>query len=475
MTPLIARRRAIADEQLVARLRAGDEAAFTEIHDRYRRQLVAYARRFIRDDAEDVVQDVFAAAYRALRADDREIVLRPWLYRLTRNRCIDNVRRAHHADVALADDDHHHDVHADPFAMLTRKEKLRSLVIDIAGLPERQRTALLAREMEDASYDTIATELGITPVAARILVMRARDNLVKSEEIRTADCTEVREALAAAHDRGTRPTELARRHVLGCEACAEYKRGLKRVRVGVKALAPPLGLGPLAVLGGVLGSTGAKTAVVVAVVAGVAATGGVTVLATDTREAGDPAPFALKGLGSANGVGRGDPIPRNTALVTARVRLAANRPRGERRTVTLDCPAGMKLTGMQAPEQKPVEGLRAYGLDGSAIIGHSTRGRLFFSSRPLARDHTMTVGISCRRPGRLGSIAMNPRFAQPGEKQERVCARSAYLMVHPGRLFTGTVFEDQPVAVLRASGSGRWVYVIADNRARGWLKTTALC
>ena len=92
MAPLIALRRDVADEQLVALLRAGDDAAFAAIHDRYRRRLLAYARRFLggsREDAEDVVQDVFTAAHRALLADEREITLRPWLYRMTRNRCID--------------------------------------------------------------------------------------------------------------------------------------------------------------------------------------------------------------------------------------------------------------------------------------------------------------------------------------------------------------------------------------------------
>src|SRR5918999_5069247 len=139
MAPLIARRRAVADEQLVARLRAGDEAAFTEIHDRYRRPLLAYARRVLAgasgQDPEDVVQDVFTAAHRALLADERPVALRPWLYRLTRNRCIDVVRRVHHRDVELTDNDHA-DAHADPFAKVMRRETLHALVVDIAGLPE---------------------------------------------------------------------------------------------------------------------------------------------------------------------------------------------------------------------------------------------------------------------------------------------------------------------------------------------------
>ena len=172
----------------MALLRAGDDAAFAEIHDRYRRRLLAYARRFLGgsgDDAEDVVQDVFTAAHRALLADDRDIAVRPWLYRLTRNRCIDIVRRVHHGDVELTENDHHA-AHDDPFSRVMRREQLHALVVDIAGLSERQRIALLARELEGGSYETIATELGIAAAAARKLVMRARDNLVKAEQARGA-------------------------------------------------------------------------------------------------------------------------------------------------------------------------------------------------------------------------------------------------------------------------------------------------
>ncbi len=49
------------------------------------------------EDAEDVLQEVFAAAYRAICADDREINARPWLYRIARNRCLNHLRAPRHA------------------------------------------------------------------------------------------------------------------------------------------------------------------------------------------------------------------------------------------------------------------------------------------------------------------------------------------------------------------------------------------
>ncbi len=84
-----------SDEQLVASFRGGSEEAFRAIHDRYRVRLLAYSRQMLggsRQDAEDVLQDVFVRAYRALRAHDRPVSLRAWLYRIAHNRCIDQLR-----------------------------------------------------------------------------------------------------------------------------------------------------------------------------------------------------------------------------------------------------------------------------------------------------------------------------------------------------------------------------------------------
>ncbi|HEY2653115.1 MAG TPA: sigma-70 family RNA polymerase sigma factor, partial [Solirubrobacteraceae bacterium] len=84
-----------SDEQLVALFRAGHEEAFRVIHDRYHKRLFAYARQMLpaRQDAEDALQDVFVRAYSGLRATDRDLALRAWLFRVAHNRCIDELRR----------------------------------------------------------------------------------------------------------------------------------------------------------------------------------------------------------------------------------------------------------------------------------------------------------------------------------------------------------------------------------------------
>ena len=88
-----------SDEQLVALFRAGSDDAFGVLHDRYRQRLFAYVRQMLsghsRQDAEDVLQDVFVRAFGALRGDSRAINVRAWLYRVAHNRCIDHLRRPH--------------------------------------------------------------------------------------------------------------------------------------------------------------------------------------------------------------------------------------------------------------------------------------------------------------------------------------------------------------------------------------------
>src|SRR5918997_958380 len=78
-----------------------------ELARRHRKPLIRYARSLLRrseHDAEDVVQDVLIRAHAAMRAGDGPEELRPWLYRLTRNRAIDEVRRARWGDEALGDE-----------------------------------------------------------------------------------------------------------------------------------------------------------------------------------------------------------------------------------------------------------------------------------------------------------------------------------------------------------------------------------
>src|SRR5687768_16407445 len=183
MKPLAALRlRGCSDEQLVARFRAGDDAAYALISDRYRDRLRRYAANMLRtrsaDVAEDVVQDVFLRAFSALRANDREMLLRPWLYRAAHNRCIDELRRPANAELA----DAHLGADASAADEASRRMVLADLVSDIDSLPDQQRSALIIRELEGLGYEEIAGAPGVTVPAVKSLLVRARMGLAEAAE-----------------------------------------------------------------------------------------------------------------------------------------------------------------------------------------------------------------------------------------------------------------------------------------------------
>src|SRR3954462_15572302 len=87
--------RAASDEKLIALTRRGRDDAFETLVERYRPRLLGFCQHMLcsREGAEDVLQEVYVAALRAMRADDRPIQARPWLYKIARNRRINHMRR----------------------------------------------------------------------------------------------------------------------------------------------------------------------------------------------------------------------------------------------------------------------------------------------------------------------------------------------------------------------------------------------
>jgi RNA polymerase sigma factor (sigma-70 family) len=180
LTPLPLPLATLSDEELVARFRRGDDAPFDEIHRRYHGALLAFARRMLNAsgrDAEDVVQDALFRAYRALRATDRPMTLRPWLYMIVRNRALDELRAPQRA--GSFDDEFALNAvpTADAAQCVELRDEMRQLVAEIARLPERQRLALVMREFDGRSHVETADRLHTTVPATKSLIIRARSNL----------------------------------------------------------------------------------------------------------------------------------------------------------------------------------------------------------------------------------------------------------------------------------------------------------
>lgn len=156
-------------------VRAGSDAAFEAIVARYRRALLRYCSRILPEDrAEDVVQQTFVKAYDAMGAGAAELALRPWLYRIAHNTALNALR-----DRGLRHEALHENIDGveQPDQALERAQGLRAVLAAVQALPERQRDAMVLRELEGRSYDEIALVLGVTGGAVRQLLNRARHSV----------------------------------------------------------------------------------------------------------------------------------------------------------------------------------------------------------------------------------------------------------------------------------------------------------
>ena len=481
------------DSELARRVSSGDGAAFATLDARHRSALQRYAGTLLRrseHDAEDVVQDVLIRAHQALRAGDVPDELRPWLYRLTRNRAIDEVRRKRWGDESL-DSDHAFtsDAREDPDTMLRRKEAVRRLIEDLADLPVRQREALLARELDDQSPEQVAAQLGISVMAAHKLTRRARENLIKTRDARDAACPEIRGTLLDAHERGARPSEYAVRHVKGCVGCRAYQRDIRSLSKRLQALNPTFGLPILAGLVKLAGGGGAKTAAGAAAAIALAATGGIVVLDSGVHSPGDPAPFQLLGIRDSNGrkVTRGTPIPEGLTVVTARIRLPAGPstiPKNRREPypgLTLTCPKAMRYAGLQFPNRELPTGVRINPAH-NAVIGYSNSVRYRIAHLGLAQPEAFSFGINCRRLNAYGYMwPVTLEFKRALTRGERllgrVCPRSSGASVRDARGEVRGAFLQPatPVAIQARSSSGALTRVVSANGDQGWVQTLKLC
>jgi RNA polymerase sigma factor (sigma-70 family) len=163
------------DDRLIDLTRAGNARAFEAIVHRYRGPLLKYCARIVPPErAEDAVQQTFLSAYNAISAGDRELNLRPWLYRIAHNSALNLLRQNGWNHEQL---DENFDGVLRPDQAVEARERLASLVASVKGLPERQRDAIVLRELEGRSYEEIAGALGVTDGAVRQLLNRARTTL----------------------------------------------------------------------------------------------------------------------------------------------------------------------------------------------------------------------------------------------------------------------------------------------------------
>ncbi len=169
-----------SDEALALRVRAhGDTEAFALLVTRYRGRVVALARRLLdtaRDEAEDVAQEAFVAAYDKRASFRPGASFRPWLYRIAVNRCLDRQRAQARrpAFVPLDTASEPAEEGAGPLATLLTDERERRLNQAVAALPTHYRIVFLLRHLDDLTYEEIAQATGQPLGTVKTHLFRAR-------------------------------------------------------------------------------------------------------------------------------------------------------------------------------------------------------------------------------------------------------------------------------------------------------------
>jgi RNA polymerase sigma factor (sigma-70 family) len=289
------------DDRLIAMMRDGHERAFEVLFERYNTRLLAFCQHMLasREDAEDVLQEVFVAAHNAILADQRDLNVRPWLYRIARNRCLNHLRKpAPEGQDTM--DVHPHENGATTAERVQNREEFRQLIADVRTLPETQRTALLLREVDAMSYEEIAQATATTVPSVKSLLVRARITLAETSQSRLLTCGEVQLELAEAAEGLRKVSGPVRQHVRSCEGCADFRSQLRSDSRALAALVP---VGPLvalkelfgAKLGAILGGGSGGGA---GAGAGGAAAGGVA-----ASEAAAGAAIGGAAAGGAGGIG----------------------------------------------------------------------------------------------------------------------------------------------------------------------------
>jgi RNA polymerase sigma-70 factor, ECF subfamily len=179
-----------SDQQLVERVQAGDKAAFDLLVRKYQHRVLKLVSRFVSDaaEAEDVAQEAFLKAYRALASFRGDSAFYTWLYRIAintaKNALVSNRRRPVDFDLDLQDPEQY-DRHArlkegDTPEGVLLTEEIRSVVERaMEQLPEDLRTAIVLRELEGLSYEEIAEAMDCPVGTVRSRIFRAREAIDK--------------------------------------------------------------------------------------------------------------------------------------------------------------------------------------------------------------------------------------------------------------------------------------------------------
>jgi RNA polymerase sigma factor (sigma-70 family) len=392
------------DDRLVEQIRLGNEAAFEVAFERHGAGILAFCRHMLgsREEAEDVVQHTFAAAFNDLQRDGgRPLALKPWLYSIARNRCVSVLRSRRERPGEQPEP-----ITAGLPEEVERREELRDLLCDLRELPEDQRAALLLSEAAGLSHVDVATVLGCEAARVKALVFRARSGLIERRAARETPCGQIREQLANLRGGSLRRSEL-HHHLRYCAGCRGYREQVKQQRQMLAAALP------------VVPSLGLKSSVLAAIGLGGGSAGGLAGLGavgSASFGSGALAKVALVGVLAGGGVVAGktaiDDTGRRADSAPPAPAQVAEPPSA---AATHRLPAGPDAVVRTPASQAPASELQRRRA--SAPPGREEKrtdpGAL--AQSPPAERHAPQA----RRPGRIKSEAVPPGQAQPPAPVDR--------------------------------------------------------
>lgn len=175
-----------ADSVLVARVQAGDKKAFDLLVLKYQQKALNLISRYVRDqhEAQDVAQEAFIKAYRALANFRGDSAFYTWFYRIVintaKNYLVAQGRRPPRDDIEASDAEQYDGASGlknyDTPEKLVHRDEVEQMVYQaIEALPEDLRTAIMLRELEGLSYDDIAQAMDCPVGTVRSRIFRARE------------------------------------------------------------------------------------------------------------------------------------------------------------------------------------------------------------------------------------------------------------------------------------------------------------
>lgn len=180
----------VSDAKLVEQVQRGDTSAFDLLVRKYQHKVLKLVSRFVSDqaEAEDVAQEAFIKAYRALPSFRGESAFYTWLYRIAintaKNALVSNRRRPVDFDLDLQDPEQYERQARlkegdTPEGLLLTEEIRQTVQAAMAELPEDLRTAIMLRELEGLSYEEIAERMSCPVGTVRSRIFRAREAIDK--------------------------------------------------------------------------------------------------------------------------------------------------------------------------------------------------------------------------------------------------------------------------------------------------------